>query len=96
MKLKNLKILEKFEKYGEQYDPSINYNARYFKLCNYGRHVTTRPILRETKLSVHRILKSEIKTEEKPILALCGASIIQGLKRYNNVWEKMFVPLAVI
>ena len=96
MKLKNQKILEKFEKYGEQYDPSINYNARYFKLCNYGRHGTTRPILRETKLSVRRILKREINTEENPILALCGTSIIQGLKQYNNVWEKMFVPLGVI
>ena len=83
--LKNLKILEKFEKYGEQYDPLINSNARYFKLCNYRRYVTTRPILRETKLSVYRILKREIKTEEKPILALGGASIIQGLKRYQQL-----------
>ena len=90
-------MLQKYEKYGEQYNSAINYNSKYLKLCNYGRHLNTRPILRESKTNIHNRIKGDlIHIEETPILALCGASIVQGLKRYSNVWQKMFAPLGAI
>ena len=96
MKIKNLEVLQKYEKYGEQYNSAINYNSKYLKLCNYRRHLNTRPILRESKVNIHNRIKGDlIHIEETPILALCGASIVQGLKRYINVWQ-MFAPLGAI
>ena len=29
-------------------------------------------------------------------MALCGTSIVQGLKRYSNIWQKMFAPQGAI
>ena len=66
-------------------------------MCNYGRHLNTRPILRESKVNIHNRIKGDlIHIEETPILALCRASIVQGLKRYSNVWQKMFASLGAI
>ena len=98
MKEKHLKVLKKYEKYGETSNPSVNYNEKTYKLCNYGRKCTTRPTMRPSKLKLHARHNEQLKTfgEEKPIMALCGASIIQGLTRYQDIWNKYFAPLSAI
>ena len=96
MKLKNLQTLRKFEKYGEYYNPAVNYNDAQLKRCNYGRLYTTRPTARPSKIHLHDDMKTFALGEEKPIVALCGASIIQGLKRYHDIWDTYFAPLSAI
>ena len=48
MKTRNLSVLQKYEKYGGNYNSLVNYNQKSLKLCNYGRLVTT-PTMRSSK-----------------------------------------------
>ena len=95
MKTKHRLNLLKYQKYGEGYNPSINYEEKLLTFVNYGRKETTRPIERLTKSKTyqHRIIKSVLKTTAETRIALCGASIVNGLQRYNNVWNSYFAPL---
>ena len=95
MKEKHRKVLEKFRKYGENYNPSINYNQKNLKLINYSRLSTTRPTSRQSKVHIHQEQKNCVFNKQ-PIVAITGASIAKGLRRYAGVWEEHFSPLSAI
>ena len=64
MKTTHMLTLEKYQKYGEGYNSSINYEDKLLKFVNYGRKQTTRPTERLAKFKAyqHRSMKSNIKT----------------------------------
>ena len=90
MKQKHLSVLKKYQKYGESYDRSIPYDNREFSLVNFGRHVTTRPLYRDTK---SEIIDQHFKSLSKkslsivfPDVVIVGDSIAKGLTRsFNDV-----------
>ena len=83
--------------YGEGYSSGINYDEESLKLVNYGRKLTTRPTERRNKAkqqqqhNLNKLLKPS-----KAKLALVGASIVNGLQRYPDVWQTIILfPLTV-
>ena len=94
MKTRHKRTLEKYRKYGEFYNPSIDYEDRYLKFVNYGRLQTTRPTERKAKTKWHLKNLQNINNEAK--ISLCGASIINGLERFSDVWDIFFAPLSAI
>ena len=93
-KTKHKLTLEKYRKYGECYNPSIDYEDRYLKFVNYGRLETIRPTERKAKAKLHLQKILDINNEAKR--ALGGASIVNGLETYTDVWNKSFAPLSAI
>ena len=100
MKTRHKLTLENYRKYGDGYNKFINYNDKDLVLINYGRKITTRPTERpsSTKAKIHELNKAVLKTRQsnKAKIALFGASIINGLQRYNDVWDNFFAPLGAI
>ena len=95
MKTRHRRTLEKYWKYGEFYNPSIDYEDRYLRFVNCGRLQTTRPTERKAKTKWHLKNVQNINSEVK--ISLCGASIINGLERFSDVWNKfLFAPLSAI
>ena len=94
MKQKHLNTLRNYLKYGEGYSAVNNYESKNFRTANYGRTKSSQPEQRWSKLSVHEGQKHALTNLSK--IALCGASIVKGLERYNDVWQKHFVPLKTI
>ena len=52
MKSMHRLTLERYEKYGEGYNPSINYEDKVLKFVGYGRKQTTRPTERMAKFGL--------------------------------------------
>ena len=52
MKSKHRLTLEGYEKFGEGYNPSINYEDKVLKFVGYGRKQTTRPTERMAKFGL--------------------------------------------
>ena len=75
---------------------AINYNEKQLVFVNYGRKITTRPTERPSKANIHHLHKTILKCSNKAKIALCGASIINGLQRYPDVWDNFFAPLVAI
>ena len=67
---------------------------RYLKFTNYGRLETTRSTERKAKAKRH--LKKLLNINNEAMIALCGASIVNGLERFSDVWNKLFAPLSDI
>ena len=95
MKQKHLVVLNNYRNYGETYDSSINYEDKQLKYVNFGRLVTTRPSSRPTKAAEHLAIQEKLRFSNGKI-ALCGASIVKGLGRYQDIWQKYFEPLGAI
>ena len=76
MKSKHRLTLEKYEKYGEGYNPSINYEDKVLKFVGYGRKQTTRSTERMTKLNQHLVMKRNIKMAAETRILLRGASFL--------------------
>ena len=85
MKQKHRRILEKYEKFGEFFNPAIDYEEKDLKFVNYGRFETNRPKTRTSKLKEHEDIIRNIEQANQPKLALCGASITKGLQRYSEI-----------
>ena len=89
-----------YAKYGEGYNPTLPYQSKAFKISRYGQLVTTRPLPRtgKEKRDLHQKIKRFVEGEHAvpPTLALYGASITQGLRRYHEVWDTYFAPLGAI
>ena len=89
-----------YAKYGEWYNPPLPYQWKAFKISEYGQLLTTRPLPRpgKKKRDVHQKIKRFAEGEHAvpPTLALYGASITQGLRRYHEVWDTYFAPLGAI
>ena len=65
MKTRHKRTLEKYRKYGEFYNPSIDYEDIYLKFVNYGRLQTTRPTERKAKTKWHLKNLQNINNEAK-------------------------------
>ena len=91
MKKKHLNTLRNYKKYGEGYSSSTNYMAKNIKMANYGRTICSRSAERSSKLSMHELQKHALTSFNK--IVLVGDSIVNGLQRYDDVWQKHFVPL---
>ena len=96
MKTKHQLTLNNYQTYGEGYNSGINYDEKTIKFVNYGRKTTTRPTERQSKAKIHALQKLLLKSASKAKIALCGASIVNGLQRYPDVWENFFAPLGAI
>ena len=96
MKERNKRILENYLKYGEQYTSATSYNSRPQKICNYSRLRTTRPTARPSKADLHYHQKRQLDSLDAPLVALCGAYIVNGLIRYDGIWNRYFAPLSAI
>ena len=97
MKTKHRRTLNNYLTYGETFSTNINYEEKYLKLVNYGKLQTTRPTERLSKANLHGINKNLINnTATEAKIALCGASIVNGLQRYPDVWNNFFAPLSAI
>ena len=103
MKSKHVAQLFKYQKYGKSYSRTKPYNDPKLKYVNYGRLATTRAIARPSRqnqqqeLKTLLVLRKEINHgETPPILALCGASIVNGLQRNSKVWKKYFTTFSSI
>ena len=97
MKTKHQLTLNKYLTYGEGYNSCINYNEKTIKFVSYGRKTTTRPTERSSKAKIHSMQKCLLKSSaSKAKIALCGASIVNGLQRYPDIWEHFFAPLVAI
>ena len=93
MKTRHKLTLASYLNYGEGYSSGINYDEESLKLVNYGRKLTTRPTERRNKAKQHDLNK--LLKPSKAKLALVGASIVNGLQRYPDVWQT-FTPLGAI
>ena len=96
MKTRHKLTLASYLNYGEGYSSGINYDYVSLKLVNYGRKLTTRPTERRNKAKQqqqqHNLNK--LFKPSKAKLALVGASIVNGLQRYPDVWQTiMLFPL---
>ena len=91
MKVKHKRTLENYRQYGEGYTSSINYEDPSLKFIRYGKSETTRPTERllVAKVKQHNVNK-HLCLSSKAKIALCGASIINGLQRYSAVWNTYF------
>ena len=66
------------------------------KLVNYGKLQMTRPTERPSKANLHDINKNLVNIATEAKIALCGASIVNGLERYPDVRSKCFAPICTI
>ena len=93
MKTRHKLTLASYLNYGEEYSSGINYDEESLKSVNYGRKLTTRPTERR-KQQQHNLNK--LLKPSKAKLALVGASIVNGLQRYPDVWQTIILfPLTV-
>ncbi len=75
-----MEILEKFRKYREYYNPSINNNHKNWLI--------TLKYLQQDLQGLARHARTEVCFQHATNYGTCGASITSGLiKRYDNVWE---------
>ena len=83
MKQKHLSLLNKFQKYGEDYDYNIPYNKKCFKYVSFGREETTRPFFRESKADIFHDHKNFLRlpSSASSRLIIIGDSIAKGLCR---------------
>ena len=96
MKTRHKLTLASYLNYGEGYSSGINYDEESIKLVNYGRKLTTRPTeLRNKAKQQQQHGLNKLQKPSKAKLALVGASIVNGLQRDPDVWQK-FTPLEAI
>ena len=93
MKTKHKLTSDNYIKYGESYSTFIYYEEKSLKLVNYGKLQMTRPTERPSKANLHHINKNLVNIATEAKIALCGASIVNGLERYPDVRSKFFAPL---
>ena len=96
MKEKHRKVLAKFQSYGENFDPAVDYNQKQLKFVNYSRNRTTRNNFRETKSDIHDGHVATCHGANDSTVVLIGASIVAGLKKCRSVWHRYFARLSTI
>ena len=96
MKTRHKLTLASYLNYGEGYSSGINYDEESLKSVNYGRKLTTRPTERRNKAKQQQHNLNKLLKPPKAKLALVGASIVNGLQRFPDVWQTIILfPLTV-